>query len=67
MLTHGMWKLFFLFVYGDGLQVFRLENLTAIQAFDVIDAVTSGNHLGTGMVTSGLHNSALDEVYFNRL
>jgi hypothetical protein len=51
-------KLLFLFVCGDGLQVFGLENLTAIQAFHIIHAIAAGNHLGTGMGTSGLHNSA---------
>ena len=60
-------RLLFLFVGGDGLQVFSFENLTAIQALDVIYAIASGNHLGTGMVTSGLHIQRLDEVYFNRL
>ena len=45
--------LFVFFVGRDGLQVFGFENLTAIQAFDVIDAVAPGNHLGSGMVASG--------------
>jgi hypothetical protein len=46
-----------LFVVFDfyGFKVFGLEDLAAIQAFDVVDAVTAGNDLGTGMVTSGLH------------
>ena len=51
-------RLLFLFVCGDGLQIFGLENLTTIEAFDIIHAVAASNHLGTGMVTSGLHNSA---------
>ena len=51
-------RLLFLFVGGDGLQVFGFENLSAIQAFDVVYAIASSNHLGTSMVTSGLHNSA---------
>lgn len=59
--------LFLFFVGGDGLQVFGFENLTAVEAFQVIDAVAPGNHLGTGVVASGLHNKRLDEEYFNRL
>jgi hypothetical protein len=51
-------RLFLFFVYGDGLQVFGLKNLPALQAFDVVYAVSPGNHLGTGMVASGLHNNA---------
>jgi hypothetical protein len=63
----GGGELFLFLICGDGLQVLCLENLTAIQAFDVIDSVAPGNHLGTGMVASGLHNNGLDRVYFNRL
>jgi hypothetical protein len=51
-------RLLFFFVCGDGLQVFGFKNLSAIQALDVVHAIASSNHLGTGMVTSGLHNSA---------
>ncbi len=46
-------RLFLFFLDFDGLQVFGLKNLAAVQAFDVFDSVTSGNHLGTGMVASG--------------
>jgi hypothetical protein len=60
-------RLLFFFVCGDGLQVFGFKNLSAIQALDVVYAIASGNHLGTGMVASGLHKQRLDEVYFNRL
>src|SRR3954467_15625009 len=58
--------LFLVFLDFDGLQIFGLENLTAIQAFDVFHACAAGNHLGTGMVANGLHKQRLDEVYFNR-
>jgi hypothetical protein len=51
-------RLLFLFLCGDGLQVFGFKNLSAIQALDVVHAIASSNHLGTGMGTSGLHNSA---------
>ena len=67
MLAHADGALFLFFLDFDGLEVFGLEDLAAIQAFDVFDAVASGNHLGTGMVASGLHKQRLDEVYFNRL
>jgi hypothetical protein len=39
-------------------KVFGLENLHAIEAFHVVNAVSTGDYLGAGMVTSGLHNSA---------
>jgi hypothetical protein len=59
--------LFLVFLDFDWLEVFSLENLPALEAFDVFHAIASGNHLGTGMVASGLHKQRLDEVYFNRL
>src|ERR1043165_9620225 len=58
---------FLVFLDLYGLKVFGFEDLTAIQALDVFDAVAPGNHLGTGMVASGLHKQRLDEVYFIRL
>ncbi len=51
-------ELFFLFLDFHGFKVFGLKDLAAVETFDVIDAVSSGNHLGTGVVASGLHNSA---------
>lgn len=55
----------FLFVLDfHGFKVFSLEDLPAIQAFHVIDAISAGDHLGAGMFASGLHNKRLDEVYF---
>ena len=45
-----------LFLDFHGLKVFGLEDLAAIQAFHVIHAVSPGDDLGAGMVTSGLHN-----------
>jgi len=56
MLTHE--GLFFLFLDLYLFKVFGLEDLAAIEAFHVINAVSTGDHLGAGMVTSGLHNSA---------
>jgi len=41
-----------------GFQVFRFKNLPAVQAFYIVDAVSSGKNLGTGVLASGLHNSA---------
>ena len=60
-------ELFLFFLDLHGLEIFGFEDLPAIQAFEVVHAVASGNHLGTGMVASGLHKQRLDEVYFNRL
>jgi hypothetical protein len=54
--TRGGLFLFFFDLHG--FKVFGLENLAAIQALDVIHAVAPGDDLGTGMVASGLHNSA---------
>jgi hypothetical protein len=55
MLSHGTEGLFLFLFCGNRLQIFGLEDLTAIQALDVIDAVAPGNHLGAFVVTSGLH------------
>ena len=38
------------FVGGDRLQVFSFENLPAVQAFKIVDAVTPGNDFSTEMV-----------------
>ena len=51
-------KLFLVVLNLDGLEVFGLEDLAAVQALDVIYAVAPGNHLCPGMVASGKHNSA---------
>jgi len=58
--------LFLVFFDFHRLKVFGLENLPALEAFDIFHAIASGNHLGTGVVASGLHKQRLDEVYFNR-
>ena len=50
-------RLFLFFFDLHGFKVFGLENLSAIQALDVIHAVAPDDDLGTGMVASGLHNS----------
>ena len=59
--------LFFVFLDFHGFKVFCLENLTAIETFHVIDAVSTGDHLGTSVFTSGRHNKRLDEVYFTHV
>jgi len=54
----GEWKpggLFLFFLDFHGFQVFGFEDLTAVQTFNVVDAVSSGDDLSTGMVASGLH------------
>ncbi len=50
--------LFLFFLDFHGLKVFSLEDLAAIETFDVVYTVSPGDHLCAGMVTSGLHNSA---------
>ena len=50
--------LFFLFLDFHGFKVLCLEDLPAIETFHVIDSISSGYHLGTGVLTSGLHNDA---------
>ena len=47
--------LLFFFVGFQGFQVFGLENLAAIETFHVVHAVSTGNDLGAGMLTGGLH------------
>jgi len=47
----------------DGFKIFGLEDLAAVETFNVVDAVASGNHLGPGVVASGSHNSAGNEEY----
>jgi hypothetical protein len=54
----------FLFLFNfDRFKVFALEDLAAIETFHVIDAVSSRNELGAGMVAGGLHKQRLDETY----
>jgi hypothetical protein len=50
-------ELLLVFLYLYGFQIFGLENLKAVETLHVIDAVSSSNHFGMGVVTrSGLHN-----------
>jgi hypothetical protein len=35
----------------------------AIETFQVVHAVSTGNDLGAGMLTSGLHKQRVDESY----
>ena len=59
--------LLLIFLDFNGFKIFGLEDLTAVQAFDVIHAVSAGDHLGPGMVTSGVHNQQIDEIYSNHV
>jgi len=47
----------------SGFEVFGLEDLAAIETFHVVHAVSTGNDLGAGMLTSGLHRNPVDEFY----
>jgi hypothetical protein len=51
--------LLFLFFFLDlhGIEVFVLEDLMAIQTFQVVDAISPGDDLGAGVLASGLHNN----------
>ena len=55
-------QLFFLFVLfnGDRLEIFGVEDLTAIQAFHIIYAVTPCDDFGAIVFTSGLHKTIWD-------
>ena len=50
--------LFLFFLDFHGFKILGLENLAAIETLQVLHAISPGDHLGAGMVTSGLHNSA---------
>jgi len=54
MLTHA-WRLFFFFLDFHGFKVFGFEDLAAVQTFNIVDAVSPGDYLGTVVVASGLH------------
>jgi len=56
------WLVLF-FVGFHGFQVFGFEDLMAIETFQVVHAVSTGNDLGAGMLTSGLHKQRVDESY----
>src|ERR1700687_331111 len=57
MLTHR-WRAILFLLGFQGFKVFGLEDLAAVETFHVIDAVSSGKNLYTGVVANGLHNSA---------
>ncbi len=59
------WLLVF-FLHRNWLKVLGFENLAAVETFHVVDAVSSRNDLGAGMLTSGMHRQRLDEIYSNR-
>ena len=52
---HNEGELLFVLFYLYGFKVFGLENLAAVQALDVVDAVAPGDDLGAGMVAGGWH------------
>jgi hypothetical protein len=47
--------LFFLIFNGNRFQIFRFKDLSAIETFNVVDAVPAGDHLRSLVVTGGLH------------
>jgi hypothetical protein len=51
---------FFFFFNGNGFEILGLEDLTAIQAFHVIHAVSPRDDLCAGVFTRGLHKAILD-------
>ena len=50
--------LFLFFLDFHGFDVLGFENLSAVQTFHVVDAGSSGDDLGAGVLTGGLHNNA---------
>jgi hypothetical protein len=58
----GPQGLFFFLFHLDGFEIFGLEDLAAVETLDIVDAIATGNHLGTGVI-AGNHNSACDEAY----
>jgi hypothetical protein len=52
-------ELLVFFVGGDGLQVLGFEDLTAIETFKIIDAVTPGNDFGTDVIA---HNELIGPI-----
>jgi hypothetical protein len=56
--------LIFFFLNGYRFEVFGIEDLAAIEAFNVFHSVAPGNDLGTGVLTSGLHKARL-RIYSN--
>jgi len=44
---------------GDGLQVFSFEDLAAVEALNVVHAVSTGEDDCTFMLAGGLHNQHL--------
>ena len=53
----GSWglALFFLVFNSYRLEIFRFEDLPAIETFNVVDAVPARDHLRSLVVTGGLH------------
>jgi hypothetical protein len=51
--------LIFLFLDGNGFEILSVEDLAAIQAFHVIDAISPSNNLGFGVGTDGLHKQGI--------
>src|SRR5215471_1544645 len=45
------------------LKVLGFEDLPAVEALQIVDPISTGNHLGTGVIAGGYHNSAVDEEY----
>lgn len=56
--------LFFVVLYFNGFEIFGFENLPAVEAFDVIDAVAPGNDLGSIVIAGGLHTNALMDLFY---
>jgi len=51
--------LFLFFLGFHGFKVFSFEDLTAIQTFHVVHAISSRNDLRAGVLTSGLHRTTI--------
>jgi len=60
--TRSVRSLFFVFVDLYRFEIFGLEDLLAVEAFDIIDTLSAGDHLCSGMVTSGLHSQSVGRL-----
>src|ERR1017187_1102716 len=58
----GYRRLLFFFLDLHGFDVLGFEDLTAVQTFQVVHPVSSGDDLGA-CVLAGLHMQRLDEIY----
>jgi hypothetical protein len=60
-------ELVFVLFDDDRFKVFGFKNLAAIETFEVVYTIATGDDLGTDVVTGGLHKQRFIETYSNRV